>query len=210
MKNIKRLFIILLIVPLFVNAQVEIAPSAGFMFGGRLNYYQGELKFNNNMNYGVSVIVPDINFDTDLEISYVRMDTRMYFRAYNNFPGYNDADYGVSVNYIQIGAIKPFGGDETFKPFGSFSAGATIFSPKNDLANVWQFSVTLGLGAKIALTDSFGVILRGRLMIPMVFAGVGGYYGIGSGGSGGGLTVNSYASIIQGDFSGGLYFSLGN
>ncbi len=96
-----------------------------------------------------------------------------------------------------------------FKPFGSFSLGTTIFSPKTDYSNVWRFSITLGLGAKIAISERVGVILRGRLMIPMVFAGVGGYYGIGSGGSNGGLYVNSYSSIVQGDFSGGLYFSLG-
>ena len=46
-------------------------------------------------------------------------------------------------------------------------------------------------------------------MLPMVFAGVGGYYGIGTGGSGGGLYVNSYTAIVQGDFSGGLVFSFG-
>jgi len=60
------------------------------------------------------------------------------------------------------------------------------------------------------LTDRVGVILRGRLMMPMVFAGVGGYYGIGGGGSSSGLYVNSYAAIVQGDFSGGLYFKIGN
>jgi len=210
MKSIKFIFIVLLIVPLFAGAQVEIIPSVGFMFGGRLNYYQGEVKINDNMNYGVSIVVPDISFGTDLEINYTRMDSHLYFTPYNNFPDYDPTDFDVSVNYIQVGALKRFGGDDVFKPFGSFSTGATIFGDKtNSNANVWRFSITFGLGTKIAITDRVGVILRGRLMMPMVFAGVGGYYGIGGGGSGGGLYVNSYSTIIQGDFSGGLYFSLG-
>ena len=210
MRNLRLYLIALLFVPLFVGAQVEIVPSVGFMFGGRLNYYQGEVKINDNMNYGVSIIVPDISWDTDLEINYTRMDSHLYFTPYNGFPDYDATDFDVSVNYIQIGALKNFGGDDVFKPFGSFSAGATIFGDKtNSTANVWRFSITLGLGAKIALTDRVGIILRGRLMMPMVFAGVGGYYGIGGGGSSGGLYVNSYAAIIQGDFSGGLYFALG-
>lgn len=210
MKNLKTYLAILLFVPLFVNAQIEIVPSIGYMFGGRLNYYQGEVKIDDNVSYGLSIIVPNISFGTDLEISYTRMDSHLYFTPYNNFPNYDATDFGVSVNYIQIGALKSFGADGAFKPFGSFSAGTTIFSAKTNIDNVWRFSITLGLGARIEITDRVGVILRGRLLIPMVFSGVGAYYGMGSGGSGGGLTVNSYSSIIQGDFSGGLYFSLGN
>ena len=211
MKNLRVILTVFLIIPLLASAQIEIAPSVGFMFGGRLNYYQGEMKIDDNMNYGVSIIVPDISFGTDLEINYTRMDSHLYFTPYNGFPEYSATDFDVSVNYVQIGALKTFAEEGAFKPFGSFSAGATIFSDKTSSnANVWRFSITLGLGAKIALTDKVGVILRGRLMMPMVFAGAGGYYGIGGGGSSGGLYVNSYATIVQGDFSGGLYFKVGN
>ena len=197
--------------PMFMSAQVEIAPSLGFMFGGRLNYYQGEVKIDDNMNYGVSIIVPDVSFGTDLEINYTRMDSHLYFTPYNNFPDYDATDFDVSVNYIQIGALKNFGGTDIVKPFGSFSLGTTIFGDKtNQTSDVWRFSVTLGLGTKIMFTENVGIILRGRLMMPMVFAGVGGYYGIGNSGSSGGLYVNSYATIVQGDFSGGLVFVVGN
>jgi hypothetical protein len=209
MKKIKTILAILLFVPLIGLSQIEIAPTAGYMFGGRINYYQGELKIKDNVNYGVSVIVPDISWGTDLEINYTRMDSDVRFRANPNYPDYNDADFDVSVNYIQIGALKTLGGDDSFKPFGSFSLGTTIFSPKNDLSDVWRFSITLGLGAKYWISERVGIIVRGRLMLPMIFGGIGGYYGIGSGGSSGGLTVNSYATIVQGDFNGGLVFSLG-
>ncbi len=59
------------------------------------------------------------------------------------------------------------------------------------------------------ISDRVGIMARGRLMLPMVFGGVGGYVGIGSGGTSGGLTLNSYAAIAQGDFNGGLIFRLG-
>ena len=209
MKLTRSILSILLLVPFFVNAQIEIAPSVGYMFGGRLNYYQGELKIADKMDYGISVIVPDISWGTDLEINYTRMDSRANFRPNSNYPDYEPDEFDLSINYIQIGALKSFGTDDKFKPFGSFSAGTTIFAPKNDIANVWRFSITLGLGAKYWISDRVGIIVRGRLMIPMIFGGVGGYYGIGSGGSGGGLTVSSYSSIVQGDFNGGLVFSLG-
>jgi len=209
MNKIKTLITILLIVPLFGLAQVEIAPFAGYMFGGRVNYLQGELKIQDNMNYGVSLIVPDIRWATDLEISYTRMDTEARFRANLNYPNYDDANFDISVNYLQVGVLKNFSDDDKFKPFGSFSLGTTIFSPKNDISDVWRFSITLGLGAKYWITERVGIIMRGRLMMPMIFGGVGGYVGIGSGGSSGGLYVDSYATIVQGDFTGGLVFSLG-
>ncbi len=209
MKKIKTIISILLLLPLFGIGQIEIAPAAGYMFGGRVNYYQGELKIKDNVNYGVSLIVPDVSWDTDLEINYTRMDTDVQFRASLNYPDYKDADFKASVNYIQIGAMKTLGGDENFKPFGSFSLGTTVFSPKNELSNVWRFSIVLGLGAKYWISERVGIIVRGRLMLPMIFGGIGGYYGIGSGGSGGGLTLNSYTTIVQGDFNGGLVFSLG-
>lgn len=208
MNKIKTLLVIFLI-PLFSIGQVEIAPTVGYMFGGRVNYYQGELKISDNVDYGVSLIIPDISWGTDLEINYTRMDSEARFRANLNYPDYNDANFNLSVNYIQIGALKTLGGDDKFKPFGSFSLGTTIFSPKNDISDVWRFSITLGLGAKYWISDRVGIIARGRLMLPMVFGGVGGYVGIGSGGTSSGLTLNSYATIVQGDFNAGLVFSLG-
>lgn len=210
MKSLKIFLLVLILSPLSVLSQIEIAPSVGYMFGGRLNYYQGELKIYDDVNYNVSLIVPDVSFDTDLEISYTRMDTRAKFRSNYIDPDIKDANFDLSVNYIQVGALKAFNhNDEKLQPFGSFSLGATIFSPKSDVDDTWQFSITLGMGTKYWITDRVGIIIRGRIMMPMVFGGVGGYYGIGSGGSGGGLTVNTYTTILQGDFSGGLIFSLG-
>lgn len=210
MKSLKSVFVLFLIVPFFGMSQVEIAPSAGFMFGGRVNYYQGELKIKDNADYGVSLIVPDISWDTDLEINYTRMDSEVRFIANPSYPDFEDDRFNISVNYLQVGALKSFAGDDKLRPFGSFSLGATIFSPKNDISDVWRFSITLGLGTKYWISDRVGIIVRGRLLLPMVFGGVGGYVGIGSGGTSGGLTLNSYATIVQGDFNGGLIFKLGN
>ena len=48
-------------------------------------------------------------------------------------------------------------------------------------------------------------MLRGRLLMPMNFAGVGFYAGTG----GSGLTMNSYVTPLQGDFNGGLIIKVG-
>jgi hypothetical protein len=208
MKKILLVSVALLLLPFWGKSQVEIAPFGGYMFGGSLSFYEGKLNLKDNADFGVSLIVPDVKFATDLEISYSRMDGSAEFISYDL--GFRDRSFDLSTNYFQIGALKNFGTDERLQPFGSFSLGATLFSPKeSDLSDTWRFSVTLGLGTKIFFTDRVGIILRGRLMMPMYFGGVGGWCGIGTGGSGCGLSLNGYATIFQGDFTGGLVFKLG-
>jgi hypothetical protein len=205
-----KLLLLIICFPVLAYSQVEIVPSVGYMFGGGVKFYQGKLKITDGMNYGVSIIVPDFKYATDLEISYTRLDSKARFTAYPGYPLYQDDEVNVSTNYFQVGVLKSLGGDEMIKPFGSFSMGATVFSPKvSDYDDTWRFSITLGLGAKLMITERVGIMLRGRLMLPMNFGGVGGYYGMGSGGSGGGLYVDSYAALVQGDFSAGLILSLG-
>ena len=210
MKSLRIIALLLLLSPLSLISQIQFSPTAGYMFGGRLNYYQGELKIYDNVDYGISLIIPDVKFETDIEVYYNRMDSKAQFWAN---PGYDidNTEFDLSVNYIQIGALKSINSNnDNIEPFGSFSLGTTIFCPKQSgIDDTWQFSITLGLGSKFWINDKVGIMIRGRLMMPMVFAGAGGYYGIGSGGSGGGLYVSSYTTIVQGDIVGGLIFSLG-
>lgn len=212
MINMRKIRILLfaMLFPILAMSQVEIVPSVGYMLGGGIKFYEGKLKIQDGMSYGASLIIPEVKFATDVEINYTRMDSRATFTAYPGYPLYSDEAVDISTNYIQVGVLKDLGGNDRVMPFGSFSMGATIFSPKAaGYSDTWRFSITLGLGAKLMFTDRVGVMLRARMLLPMNFGGVGGYYGFGSGGSGGGLYVDSYATIVQGDFSGGLILKLG-
>jgi hypothetical protein len=53
--------------------------------------------------------------------------------------------------------------------------------------------------------DVVGIMLRGRLLMPMYFGGLGIYAGTG----GSGVSVNSVVAPLQGDFNGGLLIKLG-
>lgn len=182
----------------------EIVPFVGYMFGGSVNYYQGKYKITDGMDYGVSVLVP-VRDVVDLEINYTRMDSEGKFTAYNGYPTYPDTATNMSTNYFQIGGVKAFTKQNPkIIPFGSFSLGATWFDFES-FQDYWMFSITAGLGVKFMLSDHVGIMLRGRFMMPMFFGGVGFYAG-----SGGGLTLNSYSAIIQGDFNAGLIIKLGN
>ena len=207
MKKIKLLILIAFFPSLLFSQGIEIVPFAGYMFGGSTKYTQGKLDVKDGMNYGVSILVP-VQTLIDVEINYTRMDSRATFRSYSGYPLYPDQDIdNLSTNYFQVGGISKFYSANTkVSPFGSFSLGATWFSSPDLTDDAWRFSITLGLGVKMMVTDRIGIMLRGRLMMPMSFAGVGFYAG--SGGSG--LSMNSYVAPLQGDFNGGLIIKLGD
>jgi len=185
------------------SQKVEIVPFTGFMFGGKISYVEGELKINDGQNYGVSVLKP-IRQGMDLELNYTRMESRMDFSPYYGYD-YKSGETYIATNYFQVGAIKKLRSDSSrVIPFGSASLGATWFD-SSDFGDEVRFSITLGAGLKIMLSDRIGIIGRGRLMMPMQFAGVG--FTVGTGGAG--LTAGSYITPLQGDFTAGLIIRLG-
>jgi hypothetical protein len=206
MRKIK-LLLIAIIFPSMLLAQggVEIVPFAGYMFGGSVKYYEGKLKIENGMDYGVAILVP-IHELLDVEINYTRMDSKASFSPYYGY-GLSYEETNIATNYIQIGGISKFYTQSTkLTPFGSLSIGATWFSPSEaNFGDVWRFSATVGLGAKIMFTDVIGIMVRGRLMMPMYFGGVGVYAGTG----GSGVSVNSVVAPLQGDFNGGIIIKIG-
>ncbi|MCF6171683.1 MAG: hypothetical protein L3J31_00315 [Bacteroidales bacterium] len=205
MKKVKILFITLLFPVLAFSQGVEIVPFVGYMFGGSVNFYEGKYKVTDGMNYGASILVP-IREIVDLEINYTRLDSEGKFTAFAGFPGFTDKQTVMSTNYFQIGMVKAISKQNPkITPFGSFSLGATWFDFA-DYQDATLFSITAGLGVKFMFSKHVGIMLRGRFLLPMFFGGVGFYAGTG----GSGLSLNSYAAIIQGDFNGGLILKLGN
>ena len=82
---------------------------------------------------------------------------------------------------------------------------AFTFDDKDNLENQSYFSVSVGLGAKIALTQALGIRVGGRVMVPINFTGGGFYFGTG----GGGVSGYGYVPILSGDVYGGLVFNIG-
>lgn len=202
------LFVLVIMFPVFMFAQrsFEIAPFAGYMFGGGVKYYEGKLKLDDGMNYGISILTP-LHSLVDIEFNYTRMDSKASFSPYFGFPlQYRETN--LATNYFQIGGVSKFYSQNTqLTPFGSVSIGATWFSPSDgSFRDVWRFSATVGLGAKYMFSERFGIMIRGRLLMPMYFGGIGMYFGTG----GSGVSVNSVVAPLQGDFNGGLIIKVGN
>lgn len=192
---------------IFAQAKVEITPFGGYMFGGKLRFYEGELKVEDNVNYGILLDFA-LARDTKLEFFWSQMSTTARFKTYYGFDFPELADpFDVNVNYIQIGGVQEADvNNDKVKPFGAFTLGATYFNPTDSQINdSWRFSVTLGGGAKFWFTDRIGIRLQGRLLMPLYFAGAGVYFGTG----GSGLSVGAGSTILQGDLTAGLIIGLG-
>lgn len=200
-------FALLILLPagIFAQGKFEITPFGGYMFGGKFRFYEGELKIQDAANYG-GIIDIEVAPDTKFEILWSQMQTSARFRPYYGYDYISSDPFNLTVNYFQIGGVREVDNGNV-RPFGALTFGAAYFKPTTrSLPDHWQFAVTIGGGAKIWFSDHIGIRLQGRLMMPMYFAGVGGYFGTG----GSGLTVGASSSVIQGDFTGGLIFSFGD
>ena len=214
MKKIKLLFLTFMFpAMIFAQGGIELVPFAGYMFGGSIKFVEGKLNIEDGMDYGLSILVP-VQTLLDVELNWTRMDSKATFSPYAGYSGLEYHEANLATNYFQIGVLSKFYSKETMaSPFVSLSLGATWFDPSSTgsgssmggFQDVWRFSMTLGLGVKIMFSERIGIILRGRLMMPMTFGGTSFYFGTG----GSGLAVNTWITPLQGDFNGGLIIKLG-
>ncbi len=185
---------------------VQLYALAGYQFGGRMDFYEGSLKINDHGNWGLGL---DVETQPGMMVgfSYSRMNSNGHFHSYYPIT-YPDKDIDLTVDYFQL-AVKRGSSRENLEGYGLFSLGATWFNVLDEnIGDGWMFSVALGAGLNYFITDRVGIKLQGRLLMPMYFAGMGMFVGIGTGGASTGVSANAWAPIVQGDFSGGLVFKI--
>jgi hypothetical protein len=214
MKKIKLIFLTFMFpAMIFAQGGVELVPFAGYMFGGSIKFIEGKLNIEDGMDYGLSILVP-VQTLIDVELNWTRMDSKATFTPYAGYPLLKYHETNLATNYFQLGVISKFYSKETMaSPFVSLSLGATWFDPSEstkyddgtNYQDVWRFSVAFGLGVKIMFSERIGIILRGRLLMPMTFGGTSFYFGTG----GSGWAVNTWVTPLQGDFNGGLIIRIG-
>lgn len=203
--------LITLLATITISAQknIEITPSYGYQFGTKVNYGPNYIKMDDSGQFGITVGVETMP-NLMAEVSYINQNTELRIRD-NQISPQEDKLSDLNVDWFQIGVLRYFDTGQT-QPFLGTSLGMTIFSPKNENNNIvnrnldssTEFSFTVKGGANIWLSDSVGINIQGNLMFPVSWGGV--YVGGGTGGVGGGVSVNS--TTVIGGFSGGLVFRL--
>jgi len=204
--------LIVLVTQSSISAQkFEITPFYGYGFNGKVVGYYGDLNLRNAGMYGLILDI-GIQPGMQLELFYSRSDTRADFIEFRG-PTYQLTD--VSVNYFQLGVLRQVRKMNNIVMYGVGSLGATLLSPSGEaydetpekyyFEDYWMFSVTLGGGAKIYLSEKIAVRLEGRLLMPITWAGGG--FMVGTGGSG--FYVGGGSAILQASLTAGLSIALG-
>jgi len=160
----------------------------------------------NDMVYG-GLINIEVEDQVHVELSYRRSTPQVI----NKTASFSEAsNFKVGMEHYQIGILKEFS-DEDVKPFSQFSLGTSRYWDQG-ISNKesWEFSMNIGLGAKIFFNDRIGIRLQTNLIMPMELDGVGIMCGFGSGGSSCGGGVNFHVPILHWELAGGLIFRLSN
>ena len=181
--------------------KIEITPTAGWMFAGVLNTYQGQLNIRNNWNYGLLV---DINIQKYMavELMYTRLNTNVDLIK----SGLTTALWPNFVEeYWQIGVMRTVKKIKNISVFAGGTLGATYFNPNDsEYGDDWRFSITLGGGVKYYISDRIGLRFDARLMMP-IYWGSGSFY---IGGGSGGFAIGTGTVIPQIMLNGGLIIIL--
>jgi len=206
MKKILVSMAVLLSLPFIMNAQrVEITPFGGYVFAGTMYGTNGNAWIQDNAQYG-GIISFGVSRSVDIDLLYNRSDTKCditYTGTYYNNLSYETVP--LSINYMHVGFTKNFRVNPMVSPFFGLNLGACDFAPKNNYSDQWFFSMGLNAGAKIYFSKVIGLRLQAQGMMPL--QGTAFSMFVGTGGSGGGLSV--YSTLFQFGFTGGLIFRIG-
>jgi hypothetical protein len=202
-KLIVTMFFVLCTIFIGHTQNIEIMPYSSFQWGGKVKFYEGQVKFHESANYGIAMHI-NTPKGTAIQLEYLRQPTSIDVIEYGIIADRFDT-YEVAMDWYQLGIIKqlPMG---KLIPFGGITAGVVHFNPRtNEVDDQVKFSLTGQVGLKYFISDKIGIHMHVRMLMPVQWGGFGFYTG--SGGSG--TTVSAGSEIIQGDIGGGLIFRLG-
>ena len=184
------------------SPKFEIVAQYGYSFGALIYTGSGEIRLDPGAWYGGALDFY-LKRDIMLELSYYYRTSSLTQRGGNAWePGFSDNLGNQTTNYIQVGSIKTFRKDK-IAPFLGGNIGLGWFSSDVPGSSTSTFFTVSGLGgAKIYLSEHFGLRLQGRLILPIFWGSVGFYCGGGGCGAGVGGT-----GTVEGELSGGLFLS---
>jgi len=203
-RNIFFLFTIAILFSGETLAQVELFGFGGYMTYSSVAVREGDLKFDDGPNYGFGLDVA-IQRGVFVELNYTHNQTSVRLQRFN---GPNEQLFDMNTHYFQLGAQYEFRTSPKQKafPYTLATLGATLFDAKDaSRSDEWRFSVAFGVGGKFYLSDKFGIRLQTRLLMPLIFSGGGMWCGTG----GCGVGVGAWTSIVQFDFTAGVFIRLG-
>lgn len=190
----------------FAQTSVELIPTGGYTFPDRNDFYDTYGRIGDGVSYGGSINF-NVNRSFGIEVLYSHMNTTngLYYYG-SDQPALQQ--YNLNFDYIMAGPVTSFTiPNSTVRPFLGALMGAAIMTPSTSsgYSQDTRFAVGLQLGTNIYFSPRVGIQLKAQLLSPVESAGTGLYfsnYGVGGG-------LDTYSSVYQFSFSGGLIIGLG-
>ena len=186
------------------STAIEVTPTAGWQWGGTLDYSAGgDVHANAALNYG-GAIGAMIRPGEWYEVSYSYQATDLIGRP-PAAPSFKVFD--LDTHYIQIAGgrnLMPTATGRAY-PYVIGGLGMTIFSPGTPTVALSPdthtlFSASLGGGVRVTVNQRVDLRLQARLLLPMNFTEGSFYFGSG----GGAVSVSGGTFMAQGEATLGL------
>jgi len=179
---------------------LEIIPFAGYQTGGQIYTNLGYLRVAGGLNFGGSI---SYGGDEELQMEFTYNHLTSELSLDNG--EYTTKKTALNVNYYNLGVIRSFllGEKERFIPFAGGGFGMVNYiTPDDGYSNELLGDVHLSGGFKVRFNDFMGIRLQARLLLPLYWSGAYFYGGTAEDGYG----VSSTCVMVQGDFTGSIYF----
>lgn len=144
---------------------LEITPYAGYSIGGSFddNTTGANLDIKEGGSFGLVLDLSD-SPDTQYELFYGFQRTKV--TGGGTFGG--DTLFDLDLHYLHVGGTYMFTGDKV-RPYIVGGLGATHFVPHGSGMNrKTYFSISLGGGAKVPISDRVGLRLEGRGLLTVL------------------------------------------
>jgi len=182
-----------------VVAGVEVTPFAGLRFGGAFQDTNtgNQISLDESGSYGL-VLDVDLDPDRQIEIYLSRQSTTL--SADGTFTG--NPLFDLTVEYYHVGGLYLIDvQNDRVRPFVSGTLGLTRMNPQGEgLSTETRFSLAIGGGVKLFITDHLGLRLDAR----------GIFTALNSSGTvfcSGGCAISVQSSgFVQGELGAGLVF----
>jgi opacity protein-like surface antigen len=215
MKKITIIAILLFTVSWASAQEIRVNTYGGYVFKDRVDsyfsnssFFDGTIQDGFRWGLGMEYHIPQKGA---IELQYLRQDTNAP-TIYQDGGFLNgelqSTNFDLAINWIMLNGTRYFPINETVEPFAGAGIGMGIFgvdNPDNGNSNsATKFSWQIRGGSNFWLAENIAFRIQASLFSATQAIGGGLYFG--TGGVGGGL--NTYSSMYQFCFDGGLVFRI--
>ena len=144
----------------------EVTPYGGYLFAGKVRGNEGELIIENSRTLGLALSYA-MDEGSSIELSYLGASSTSMVAQFGA-PESESTSFEMAIEYFQLNFVEEMSTSGKIVPMGFLSIGATSFRPRElDFDREWFYTLGLGAGTKMQLSENIGLRAQGRLAVPL-------------------------------------------